>query len=328
VAAAVPQLERLRRSIVGESNPAAPPEPLSPREFKLTHAVLDTLGIGLEPIHRFLFSAQPTAAELEAWVESEVGGELDPGRVERANQIAEGRPPTPAEARRQAELRDATNVLSEGDLGFWDEHGYVIVRDAAPADARRALELAIWEHLGADPEAPETWYGVELQQGIMVQLFRAPGIDEIHAAPRIRKPFAQLLGTSDLVMTADRCGFNAPLRPGERWEGMRLHLDLDSYAPPIRAPIQAILYLTDTSEEQGAFRCVPGFHERIDEWAASLGASDPTLFDFEQFGPRSVAAGPGDLIIWNGALPHGSQPNMARRPRLVHYLTMYPAPAG
>jgi hypothetical protein len=321
---AVPQLERLRRSIVGER--AHPREPLSPAEFELTHAVLDTLGIGLEPIHRFMFSSQPTSDELDAWIAEQAGGALDPQRVRRANQIAERRPPDPDEADRQAQLEQVPPVLSGQDLRFWDEFGYVIVRDAAPADARRALERAIWEHLGADPELPESWYSVELQQAIMVQLFRAPGIDEIHSSTRIRKAFAQLLGTTDLVMSTDRCGFNPPLREGERWAGMRLHLDLDSYAPPVKAGVQAILYLTDTAAEQGAFRCVPGFHKRIDEWVASLGDRDPTLDDFERFEPRSIAAGAGDLIIWNAALPHGSQPNTARRPRLVHYLTMYPAP--
>jgi hypothetical protein len=256
----------------------------------------------------------------------QVGGVLDHSRVARANQIAEGRPADPHERAAQAELAAMAPALSDEDLAFWDEYGYVMLRDAAPEPARRALEQAIWEHLGATPEDPASWYRAELQQAIMVQLFRAPGIDAIHAENRIRKAFAQLLGTMDLVMSTDRCGFNPPLLPGQRWDGMRLHLDLESYEPPIAAGVQAILYLTDTASEQGAFRCVPGFHRRIDEWLSSLGRRDPTLEDLEPLGPVSIPAAAGDLIIWSATLPHGSQPNLASRPRLVHYLTMYPAP--
>jgi hypothetical protein len=324
--AGVPQLERLRRSIVGERD--RPREPLSREEFVVTHAVLDTLGIGLEPVHTFMFRKLPTAVEFEQWVIRQSGGALDHGRVDSANRIAEGLPPSPEAAAEMERLEQAPPVLSDEDLAFFDENGYVILRDAAPAEARRALEQAIWEFLDADPDDPKTWYPDQLQQGIMVQMFRAPGISEIHASLRIRKAFAQLARTSDLVMTADRCGFNPPVVPGRSWGGAKLHLDLEDLSPPVAPGLQGILYLTDTTEEQGAFRCVPGFHHRIDDWLRSLEERDrdPRAQDLERLGARSIAGKAGDLIIWTQALPHGSQPNLASRPRLVHYLTMYPTP--
>jgi ectoine hydroxylase-related dioxygenase (phytanoyl-CoA dioxygenase family) len=161
----------------------------------------------------------------------------------------------------------------------------------------------------------------------MVQLFRAAGMAEIHASPRIHKAFAQLAGTADLVMSADRCGFNPPVRPGSPWRGAKLHFDLSRHSPPVSPRLQGIVYLTDTTEDQGAFRCVPGFHHQIDAWLQALpDGHNPNLEDLEALGPRSIAARGGDLIIWSAALPHGSQPNTAARPRIVHYLTMYPAP--
>ena len=320
----VPALERLRRELVVE--PGQPPAPRSADAFRVSQAVLDCLGLGLEPVHRYL-ATSPSPAEFERWLRDQLGGSVDARRVARANAIADG---APGDAARVAELEALTRsepVLSVADLGFWEQNGYVVVADAAPAPACERLRRAIWEHLGASPEDPDSWYGLDLQQGIMVQLFHAPGIEEIHASPRIHKAFAQLAGTPDLVMSADRCGFNPPVRPGAPYGGTGMHLDLDSYAPPVSPGLQGILYLTDTDESQGALRLVPGFHHRIDAWLAELpNGPYPTSVDFEPLESRAISARAGDLIIWSAALPHGPQPNTAASPRIVHYLTMYPTP--
>ncbi len=322
----IASLERLRRQWAGTG--AEPAPPAGPREFHVTKAVLDTLGVGIEPALLLLSRERPTASGFEAWIHGQVGGTLDERRVARALAISQGIPP---DAERRAELErldTAPAVLSDSDLAFWDEHGYVILRDAAPPDACEELERAIWQRLGADPADPDTWYGGGRQQGVMVQMFHAPGIAEIHASARIHKAFAQLAGTADLVMTSDRCGFNPPVRPGNPYTGTSLHLDLESLTPPVSPGLQGILYLTDTAADQGALRVIPGFQRRIDSWLSSLPAgADPSLEDFSALGEvRSIAAGAGDLIIWSAALPHGPQPNTALRPRIVHYLTMYPTP--
>ncbi len=299
-----------------------------PAEFTITKAVLDTLGVGLEPVTTFLARARPTASEFEAWILDRVGGTIDRRRVDHALAISRGAPP---DAERRAELEridSAAPVLTDFDLAFRHENGYVILRDAAPLDACAELERAIWQRLGADPEEQDTWYGAGRQQGVMVQMFDGPGIGEIHASARIHKAFAQLAGTADLVMTSDRCGFNPPVRPGNPYTGAGLHLDLPSLTPPVSPDLQGILYLRDTARDQGALRVIPGFQHRIDSWLASLPARrDPSLEDFAALGEvRSIAAGAGDLIIWSAALPHGPQANTASQPRIVHYLTMYPTP--
>jgi len=189
---------------------------------------------------------QPTLAEFKRWIVSEAGGTIDERRIAHAKAIGDGRPP---DARRVVELEQLRSVpaaLSARELACWDENGYVTVPGAAPLDACRDLERAIWTHLGADPDDPDSWYRCRLQQGVMVQLFHAPGIAEIHASTRIHKAFAQLAGTVDLVMTTDRCGFNPPVRPGNPYTGARLHLDLASFEPPVSPQLQGILYLTVT----------------------------------------------------------------------------------
>ena len=203
----------------------------------------------------------------------------------------------------------------------------MIVRAAAPAGACARLRAAIYQRIDADPDDPDSWYRTRLHEGVMVQMFHAPGIDEIHASTRIRKAFAQLAGTTDLVMTSDRCGFNPPVRPDHPYTGPRLHFDLPSFEIPVASHLQGILYLTDTTASQGALRCVAGFHRRIDDWLRSLPpSSDPTIEDLEPLQPVSIAASAGDLIIWDARLPHGPGANHAEHPRVVHYLTMYPRP--
>ena len=88
--------------------------------------------------------------------------------------------------------------------------------------------------------------------------------------------------------------------------------------------VQGMIYLTDTTAEQGAFEAVPGFHKRIDAWLGSLGEGvDPRRVDLSA-GARRIAANAGDLIIWHSALPHGASPNTGDRPRLAQYVTQYP----
>lgn len=321
----IPQLERLRRSIVGDRDQSR--EPLSEQGFALTRAVLDTLGVGLEPIHRYLYAAMPTLEQLERWLLDQVGGELDGRRIARANAIAAGAPPDEERLAELARIEHAAPALTEEDLAGWERDGYVIVRSAAPEEACQKLEHAVWEYLQADPHQPDSWYRVQLPQGTLVQLFRGPGLEEIHASERIHKAFAQVRGTADLVMTADRCGFNPPIPPGSRYRGARLHFGLAGFDPPLDDQPEGIVYLTDAGDRQGAFRCVPGFHRRIDAWLASLPAhSNPNLQDLEALGPVPIAARRGDLVIWRSTLPHGTGPNTGASPSIVHYVTMYPTP--
>ncbi len=320
----IEQIERLRSSIVVASGQV--PDGLRPEQFAITRAVFDRIGIGLEPATRFLVTVRPSLEDLEHWILEQLDGTIDTADIAAANAVARGEA-SPQLLAEQAELLRTPPTLSPADLAFWDEHGYVIVRDAAPAEACAQLHDAIYERVGAAPDDPDSWYRQHLHEGIMVQMFHAPGIREIHASMRIRKAFAQLAGTADLVMTSDRCGFNPPVRRDRPYTGPRLHFDLPSFDRPVQSHLQGILYLSDTGVSQGAFRCVTGFHHRIDDWLRALPESaDPNQQDLEALAPTSIAAGTGDLIIWDARLPHGPQANTADKPRVVHYLTMYPRP--
>lgn len=283
---------------------------------------LDALGLGLQQAQEYLLREAPSFEEFEAWVLKTTGG-VEPEQVARLNAALSGAPMPEATRARLEEIDAMPPVLSAADLAQWEEQGYVIVHDAVPEESRRGAEQAIWAHLGARPDVPDSWY-VPNDHGIMVQLFQHPALTANRRSARLHKAFAQLWGTADLWASADRVGFNVPERPGWMFRGPDLHWDV-SLARPIPFGTQGILYLTDTPPEQGAFTCVPGFNRRIDAWLDSLPpGADPRTQDLHALGSKPIAGRAGDLVIWEHKLPHGSRPNHGVNPRMVQYINMAP----
>lgn len=283
---------------------------------------LDALGLGLQQAQEFLLRDAPSFEAFEAWIVKTVGT-VEPEQVARLNAALSSAEMPAATRAWLAEIDAMPPVLSAEDILHWEEQGYVIVHDAVPEESRRAAEQAIWSHLGARPDVPDSWY-VPNDHGIMVQLFQHPAFTANRRSARVHKAFAQLWGTADLWVSADRVGFNVPERPGWMFRGPDMHWDV-SLARPIPFGTQGILYLTDTPGEQGAFTCVPGFNRRIDAWLDSLPpGTDPRTQDLHALGSKPIAGRAGDLVIWEHKLPHGSRPNRGINPRIVQYINMAP----
>lgn len=290
---------------------------------QLDTLVIHAAGLGLEQTAEYLGRETPTFEAFERWI-VEITGGIEAARVARINAAVTGAP-YPADIQRWLAAVDASEpVLNADDLAFWNEHGYVVLHDAVAPESREAATQALWDHIGAREDDPETWYRGS-DHGIMVQFFQHPAFEANRRSPCIHKAFAQLWGTPDLWVTTDRVGFNVPERPGFMFRGPDLHWDV-SIKPPIPFGTQGILYLTDTPPEQGAFTLVPGFHRRVESWLGSLPpGADPRQCDMHALGSTPVGGRAGDLIIWHQALPHGARPNRGSAPRLVQYINMFPA---
>ncbi len=322
LALGVPHVRSLWARILSGRDKPSPPDPAV---WAADRLVIDALGLGLHKTLSFLNEQMPDLPAFEAWILERNGGAIDPARAAWINASVDralGRNATPVPPPDEAAAED---VLSSQDLGFWDEHGYVVLHDAVPPAACRAAEQAIWDFAGMNPADPATWYGGKFEQGIMVPLVHHPSFAANRRSPRIHRAFAQLLGMSDLVVTADRGGFNPPERPGWQFTAAGLHWDT-SLVPPIPLSTQGVLYLTDTAADQGAFRCVPGFHRKLETWLAGLPpGANPRAQNLDALGPVPIAGRAGDLVIWNDSLPHGASSNRATKPRIVQYIAMYPA---
>ena len=156
----------------------------------------------------------------------------------------------------------------------------------------------------------------------MLAVYQHPYLAENRQNFRIHKAFSQLWGRTDLWPSCDRLGFNAPEKFGHQFSSSGLHWDV-SLTQPIPFSTQAIIYLSDTTADQGALRLVPGFHRKIDDWLAQLPAdADPRQQDLTLLEPQCIAANAGDMIIWQQALPHAASPNRSDNARLAHYLNL------
>jgi hypothetical protein len=282
--------------------------------------LLDALGLGREQTLSWLARERPDFAGFQAWILA-TAGPPDPEALARYHAWLDGAPVPGATARRLAAIDAAADVLDTAALRHWAEQGYVVLPGAIAKAEAEAAAAALWAHLAASPDDPQSWYG-KASQGIMVQLFQHPALEPARRSARIHKAFAQLWGSADLWMKTDRTSFNPPERPDAPFPGPHLHWDV-SLVTPIPLATQAILYLTDTAADQGAFATVPGFHRRIEAWLAGLPAGADPRREILSMTATPIPAGAGDLVIWHQALPHGATPNRSDRPRLAHYVNMY-----
>jgi hypothetical protein len=216
--------------------------------------------------------------------------------------------------------------LSDEQRTFWDEQGYLVLRELVPLDLCRAAEQATWEFIVKDPDDPETWYAEMENRSIVSSMYHHQSLWDIRQHPPVHEMFSSFFGSEKLWVDINQTGMNPPER-GE-WtfhDRYKLHWDIP-VRPPFHFYVQGMLYLTDTPADQGAFALKPGFHKKLDRWLAALPEEQwPERFAPEDIEAEPVAGKAGDLIIWNSLLPHGATPNRAKRPRMVCYLTMFPA---
>ncbi|KTE34306.1 MULTISPECIES: phytanoyl-CoA dioxygenase family protein [unclassified Sphingopyxis] len=281
--------------------------------------LLDTLGLGNQQVFEQLYLVKPDFAGFVQWI-LDTAGPPDPRLVDRYHAwLYDMEPGGDAQAQLDA-IAAMDDVLGADALAHWDEHGYVILPDAISADEIEAVKALLWQVTEASPDEPESWFTAKTN-GIMVPHFQSPALEAARRSPRVHKAFAQLWGSENLWVTIDRIGFNPPVRPDRPFAGSDIHWDA-SLVQPIPFATQAVLYLSDTAEDQGAFRCVPGFHKRVDDWLAGLNGANPREADLSAE-VKHVAGKAGDLIIWRQDLPHAASPNRSDKPRLAQYLTYY-----
>jgi hypothetical protein len=262
---------------------------------------------------------RPSFEAFEDWIITTNGGVMDETELARLRAALAG----DAVGAAVGSL-DGVEGLTPQELAFWDEHGYVIVRDAVDPADRDAAAAAIYGFLQASPENPDSWYRRKFGVSIWVPLLRHPAFLANRRSPRLIKAFSQLWGREDLWATVDQGGFNPPERHDWKFPGPHVHWDV-TIAPPHRFGAQGILYLAETPANQGAFSCIPGFHRRLDEWLRTLpaGANPHDALKCEP-GFVPIAGGAGDLVIWHNLLPHGSSPNRGRLPRVAQYIALRP----
>ncbi len=258
------------------------------------------LGIGIEDVVGYLHHQKPSITVFKNWVK------------ERTVQVSN----------QEAVIDD---VLSETDLLFWDQHGYVVLQNAISREDCEATQDAIWTFLEMNPRNKKSWYKQHAEQrGLMVNFSNHPTLNKNRESLRIQKAFQQLYQTNKIYKTIDKVSFNPPITKEFTFLGSGLHWDV-SLKLPIPFRLQGLLYLSDCNENGGAFHCVPGFHHKMEAWLHSLSAEqNPREVALQKLMPKPVTGKAGDFVIWHQALPHCATPNKGSSPRMVQYLSYFP----
>ncbi|MFC4476063.1 phytanoyl-CoA dioxygenase family protein [Flavobacterium chungangensis] len=259
------------------------------------------LGIGMEDTLYFLYSERPDFETFKTWINNRKRNTVE-------------------------EIEDLTvNVLSDQDLDFWNRNGYVVVKNAISKEDCEATQKAIWEYLKMNPNEKESWYNRhEQQKGLMLNFSDHETLNRNRFSPRVKKAYEQLYGSTNIYKTIDKVSFNPPETDHFTFLGSPLHWDM-SLKKPLTYGLQGLFYLTECRENDGAFHCVPGFHNQIDEWLDELEPHEnPREKALKTLQPKPITGDAGDFIIWHNALPHCATPNRGETPRMVQYLTYLP----
>jgi hypothetical protein len=290
---------------------------INAKEWQADRMLMDLVGVGLGECLGFLYSEAETFDMFEQWLLESNDGGIDARRVKEINAVMD------RFVRPGPITQSARSFLSVEQLAFWHEYGYLVVEGVLDKTQCQATVDLIYRFLDMYPDRPESWYqGHPALHNIMVQLFRHPILDENRRSEKARKVFVDLWQSEQLQSSIDRVGFNPPETAQYCFQGTRLHWDMD-FSKPLQFSTQGLIYLTDVAHDQGAFRCVPGFHHQLQGWLDKLpSGTDPNQQDLSFLPAQTIAAPAGSLVVWHHFLPHGASPNRADLPRLVQYLNM------
>jgi hypothetical protein len=222
-------------------------------------------------------------------------------------------------------------VLSEEDLRFFDENGYIRVPNAVPKENCEAVINALFENLGMDRNNPDDWYRRPLPPGGMIEMYQHQAMWDNRQYPKLYDIFVDILGTENLWVTVDRVNLKPPFRedhPEYDHKGF-MHWDADptraSHAP---LRVQGVLYLADTGENVGGFQCAPGHHKVVKEWSKNIEPGSKERPDMTGVPVVPIYGNAGDIVIWNNLTYHGNGRNLSDKPRLAQYISMFPAGTG
>ncbi|MBN9059139.1 MAG: phytanoyl-CoA dioxygenase family protein, partial [Rhizobiales bacterium] len=221
-------------------------------------------------------------------------------------------------------------VLSEADWQHWVTRGYVIVRQAVPAENVARLVETLWAFDEKDPADPATWYAPQRRDHIMKEL-NGTGMLEIYnhqhlwdnrQERRVYDAFVDIWDREDLWVTIDRANLNPPKKVKGNPNGF-IHWDADTSLVPPPIGVQGVLSLKKQDGDVGGFQCIPELFAGFDDWVKTQPEDrDPMHPDTAGLSITNIEMEAGDLLIFNSLLAHGVRPNHSDgRVRMAQYIS-------
>ena len=233
-------------------------------------------------------------------------------------------------------------AVDEEDLGFLEEHGYLVVDDFLDEGEIEAAKqgmstlvaaatdddsgppddvLQFEEALQAEHDEPENLPPAVLQEYVR-KFWRFSDHSEAMAAPGKRPDLHDLLSTlvdGEPEMFQDMALIKPPENGGEKpWHQDKAYFDVALDAPVVGAWIA----LDEATAENGCMHVVPGSHR--DGPVVHFERRDWQICDTDVQVDEDVMAPlePGGLLLFDGLLHHGTPPNRSeqrRRALQFHY---------
>ena len=234
-------------------------------------------------------------------------------------------------------------IVSDEQLSFFKENGYVIISDCVEEKDRKQLVADMWELSGLDKTQPKTWSSAQtaVQRNGFLEMYHNPTQWKIRTDPKLYNIFADIFNYDHLWVSIDRVCMKLPSSGKWACQGFT-HWDFDPWAEsayPLH--LQGAIALEDTSICMGGFHCVPGMHKYLKEWTATRPIDQEHRERFYKNGmpipvpqeyyysiweqDRPIPMKAGDIVIWRGEIAHGNGENISFDPRMAFYVTMFPA---
>lgn len=217
-------------------------------------------------------------------------------------------------------------MIGEQERQAFLECGYLVIPGVLPLDLCQRVVDAILAFTGVRLDDRATWHPQRFAGLGVVPLHHHQALWDVRQHPAVYEVFRELYGREDLWVSMDRAGYKPPASDGTKdWDRAPIHWDCDPWSMD-ELSIQGLFYLTDTSEDQGAFSCVPSMYRNLGTWRADHAEDENRRY------PRvaeqdvvAVAGGAGSLVVFNRLMPHTNGLNRSPRPRFAQYVTMSPA---
>jgi len=216
------------------------------------------------------------------------------------------------------------------------EHGYVVIANALDLQQTQHALAGLWDYLegletGIDRLDSRTWGDDNWPTAVHGGILPSYGIGHCQAQwfirdiPGVKKSFAALWGTDDLLVSFDGVSLWRPWSVDPSWKtnlgSSWLHIDQHPIGRPGRQCVQGLVNLLPTSESAGGNVIVPGSHRLFTEipdlYTERLARIDPSIdhFRFPKEDPLFLDNEPitchmeaGDLLLWDSRTVHCSSP--------------------
>jgi hypothetical protein len=214
--------------------------------------------------------------------------------------------------------------LSDREIEHLERCGFVRIPGVVSTSLTEGVLEALRDRFALRVDDPRSWQEMPVENCGVVPLHHHQALWDLRQYPSLYETFRGIWGTGRLTVSVDRPSFHPPssTRP---WDvgHHRLHWDFDPSQE--HRELQGLVYLTDASEMQGAFRCSPELYAKRAEWLSRQPAGvDPRFADLSGAPTVAVPGRAGDLIIWRPQLPHAAGPNLSKQVRAAQCVSMFP----